>query len=134
MAHLTQKRPPRWSPDGSNDATSVTQRAHDCSDGGLAITLAESCISGNVGFQSTTNIIGSWEAALFGEYQSSVVVSLPPKKLEQLENICRQKNVPLTNIGILGGYTFNIKPYFDIEIADMKSAWDMGLINALSSK
>ena len=114
--------------------SNLLSSAHDCSDGGLAITLAESCISGNVGFQSTTNIIGSWEAALFGEYQSSVVVSLPPKKLEQLENICRQKNVPLTNIGILGGYTFNIKPYFDIEIADMKSAWDMGLINALSSK
>src|SRR6185437_13342647 len=53
--------------------------AHDCSEGGLAVTLAESCISGGVGGRFDLNVLlersaGRRDQTLFGEAASRVVV------------------------------------------------------------
>ena len=52
--------------------------AHDCSDGGLAVALAESCILGNIGFKGKISVKDRLDAALFGEAQSRVIVSVSP--------------------------------------------------------
>ncbi len=59
--------------------------AHDCAEGGLAIALAESCISGNRGaaitlpFNSTdANLPQRWDTLLFGEGGGRIVVSVAP--------------------------------------------------------
>ena len=69
--------------------------AHDCSDGGLAVALAESCIPRRVGFNASFKMPAGWEAALFGERQSRIVVSLPPHQLEDLRNFATKEKVPL---------------------------------------
>jgi phosphoribosylformylglycinamidine synthase len=50
--------------------------AHDCSDGGLAVALAESAVLGGQGFHSDLTWEGRLDAALFGEGQGRAVVSL----------------------------------------------------------
>ena len=50
--------------------------AHDCSEGGLAVSLAECCILGELGFESSDAVTGRLDAALFGEAQGRVVVSV----------------------------------------------------------
>ena len=62
-------------------AEGIALSAHDCSDGGLAVALAESCVQGGVGFVAGAVLPPRWDAALFGEGQSRIVVSLHPRPL-----------------------------------------------------
>lgn len=63
--------------------------AHDCSDGGLYITLIESAMPRNLGFSIDIDSDVREDAFLFGEAQSRIVVSVSPEKadefLEQIE-------------------------------------------------
>lgn len=53
--------------------------AHDCSEGGLAVALAEACISGNLGAEIRLGSRKSqrWDESLFGELGSQILVSIP---------------------------------------------------------
>ncbi|MBC8109871.1 MAG: phosphoribosylformylglycinamidine synthase subunit PurL, partial [Verrucomicrobia bacterium] len=52
--------------------------AHDCSDGGIFVALAESAMAGNLGFEIQTDNNFRKDAFLFGENQSRVIVSVRP--------------------------------------------------------
>ena len=83
--------------------------AHDCSDGGLAVALAESCILGGVGFRGSLDAAARWDAALFGERQSRIVVSVERNKIRLLENLARSHGVPLLSLGRTGGVRFVLR-------------------------
>jgi phosphoribosylformylglycinamidine synthase len=59
--------------------------AHDLSEGGLFVTLVESCMQRNLGFEITTDKDIRKDAFLFGEAQSRVVVSVPANETEAFE-------------------------------------------------
>ena len=73
--------------------------AHDCSDGGLAVALAESCIFGDLGFEGTPRIDGRLDAALFGEAQGRIVVSLRPEAASRLSALAAEIGVLATRLG-----------------------------------
>jgi phosphoribosylformylglycinamidine synthase len=56
--------------------------AHDCSEGGLAVALAEACISGSLGAEIRLGSRKSqrWDESLFGELGSQILVSIPPSQ------------------------------------------------------
>ena len=83
-------------------ADGLIRSAHDCSDGGLAVALAESCILGGVGFRGILDA-SRWDAALFGEKQSRIVVSLDSADLPKLADLSRSRGVPLLSLGRAGG-------------------------------
>jgi phosphoribosylformylglycinamidine synthase len=67
-------------------ADGIVQHAHDVSDGGLAVCLAESVIhSEGLGLEATLPAADRLDAALFGEAQSRVVLSVQPDAVETLE-------------------------------------------------
>ena len=115
----------------------VTQRllssAHDCSDGGLVVAIAESAIQGGKGFGGGFPIDGRWDAAFFGEATSRVVVSLAPAAMPQLQRLAADLGVPLTNLGAVGGTTFTVGTWIDISLSALADAWNGGLEQALSS-
>jgi len=78
--------------------------AHDVSDGGLLVCLAESAFVHSLGF-SVHSVSGfRKDAFLFGEAQGRVVVSLRPEQVEAFENRMKQhKEIPYTAIGQVGG-------------------------------
>ena len=82
--------------------------AHDCSDGGLAVALAECCILGGVGFQGKLDAT-RWDAALFGEKQSRIVISLDPSDVPALANLARSQGVPLQSLGRTRGDRFVLR-------------------------
>jgi phosphoribosylformylglycinamidine synthase subunit PurL len=97
----------------------LVKSAHDCSEGGLAVTLAESCISQQVA-RETPRLIGATvdlsafkngrvDSLLFGETQSRVVVST--RALDAVKVVERAKllGVPATRIGTVGGDKLAIK-------------------------
>ena len=105
--------------------------AHDCSDGGLAVALAECCIVGRVGLEASFTVSGRWDAALFGEAQSRIVVSLDPDGLSALEHICTSEQVPTTQLGHVGEDSFIIPDNIDVSVDEMADAWNGGLQRAL---
>ena len=71
----------------------IIKSAHDCSDGGLAIALAESCIAGGMGLVCDQEIRGRWDTALFGEMQSRIVLSLSPDKVESFQELALSMSI-----------------------------------------
>jgi phosphoribosylformylglycinamidine (FGAM) synthase-like enzyme len=106
--------------------------AHDCSDGGLAVALAESAIMGGLGFKGWLPAYGRLDSALFGELQSRIVVTLPPRNLPQFERIAARHKVLLTRLGRVGGNRFAIEGCLDLPLDEVSDAWRDGLERALS--
>jgi phosphoribosylformylglycinamidine synthase len=101
--------------------------AHDCSDGGLAVALAEACIAGGSGFQGDLDVRGRWDAALFGEAQSRIAVSVRPESLGDLRRLATEEDVPLVVLGTVGGKRFKIRGLVDLPLDDIDRAWRYGL-------
>jgi phosphoribosylformylglycinamidine synthase len=85
----------------------VLRSAHDCSDGGLAVALAEACVLGGRG--ATVSIEPS-AAAWFGEAPARFVVSLDPDRWSDLAWSAATHGVVAQAIGTVGGDTLRIAP------------------------
>ncbi len=73
--------------------------AHDCADGGLFITLLESAMANNLGFEINSDSNFRKDAFLFGEAQSRVVVSLSGDKEAKLQDTLNDLKIPFTKLG-----------------------------------
>ncbi|MFZ4057605.1 MAG: phosphoribosylformylglycinamidine synthase subunit PurL [Ferruginibacter sp.] len=110
------------------------QSAHDISEGGLWVTLTESCFNRNLGYAITTNKAIRKDAFLFGEAQSRIVVSVASEKIEAFEarlnglNVIHEKlgTVTLGNIEIDGASWGNIDYW--------KNQYDNAIGNLLASQ
>ncbi len=110
----------------------VIKSAHDCSDGGLAVSLAECCIISGIGFSGELPVRGRWDAALFGESQSRIVVTVAQDKLADLESICREEDVPNVRLGVTGGGSLAFNGLLDVSLSELEPAWRNGLEQALT--
>jgi phosphoribosylformylglycinamidine synthase len=88
----------------------TVQSAHDVSDGGLAVTLAESCFAANgLGASVSLNENTAAEYALFGERGARCVVSAAPANLAAVLATARQYNVEACELGkVTGDATLHI--------------------------
>jgi len=98
-------------------AEGLLVNAHDCSDGGLAVTLAECSVLGEQGFEGDAGLAGRLDAALFGEAQGRIVVSIPDDSFRQgggaarLHDLGNELGVPVTRLGrTVPGDTFSFGP------------------------
>lgn len=105
----------------------IISSAHDLSEGGLAVALSESCIDGNIGFEASLAIEERWDAFLFGEAQSRILVSLPKEKITEMENVCLSMNLPYIQIGMVGGENIKIGDLIDLPVDLASDTW----LNAL---
>ncbi|MGV3596927.1 MAG: phosphoribosylformylglycinamidine synthase subunit PurL [Bacteroidota bacterium] len=79
--------------------TGKVQSAHDVSEGGLFISLLESAMYNNLGFEMTTDANLRKDAVLFGEGQSRVAISCRPQDLAAIEADLKAANQAYTVIG-----------------------------------
>ncbi|MEM9982017.1 MAG: AIR synthase related protein, partial [Bacteroidota bacterium] len=77
----------------------LIRSAHDVSDGGLFITLAESAMVRDLGFSIKTDGKFRKDAYLFGESQSRVVISVAKEQKEKFEKWMRGRGVNYTRLG-----------------------------------
>ena len=101
--------------------------AHDCSDGGLAVALAECCLLGAYGFAGDIAIEGRLDAALFGEGQGRIVVSARTEAAERLQALAEEVGLPLTRLGTTTEDTTLRYGPIDADLADVREAWESGL-------
>jgi phosphoribosylformylglycinamidine synthase len=83
--------------------------AHDCSEGGLAVALAECAIAANLGATITLPHGAHTAASLFGEDPSRVVVSFLPQQEELVRRAAVEANVPFCVLGKTGGDTLSFE-------------------------
>ncbi len=104
--------------------------AHDCSDGGVAVAVAECAVLGGVGADVTLPAAASPDAALFGETPSRFVVSLPTHYLADLQAVAAARDVPLTVLGRTGGDCLRVATttgprwVIDLPLAEIAGAYD----------
>lgn len=109
--------------------------AHDISEGGLATALAESCISGNLGFDGEIETEFRADTLLFGEGQSRIIVSLPKGNLSMLQKIAQELNVKVSLLGSVKTKDFKIKVNssgknmgsINIELEELANTWKNSL-------
>ena len=124
--------------------------AHDVSDGGLAVTLAESCfgadalsinvLSADVSLGGTTDGAhenAPAEAALFGERGARAVVSLSPASLARVNEIAAQYKVNTQRIGTVTTGEFRIQYNGHVvirgDVASLRRAWSESLQKAIEN-
>jgi phosphoribosylformylglycinamidine synthase len=106
----------------------LIKSAHDCAEGGLAIAIAESCITGNIGFKGEGwKVRKRLDSAFFGEHQSRIVVSISSDSAVKLNKIARRWQVPLTLLGKIGGKRLVVESYIDLPLAKVERAWRDGV-------
>ncbi|GIP38953.1 phosphoribosylformylglycinamidine synthase subunit PurL [Paenibacillus sp. J31TS4] len=81
----------------------LVSSAHDLSEGGLAVALAECCMSGQLGASVSLDTELRADQALFSESQSRILLSASPDKAEELTELLRTHGVPVRRIGAVQG-------------------------------
>ncbi|HZG78088.1 MAG TPA: phosphoribosylformylglycinamidine synthase subunit PurL, partial [Paenibacillus sp.] len=102
--------------------------AHDLSEGGLAVALAESCISGGLGANVDWTVSGLRnDVALFSESQSRLLLSCRPDQADALQMHLVEEGVRATRIGTVGGDKLNVTVNgavaLDIAVEQLEKTW-----------
>ncbi len=154
--HREQGTPPVFSPETEKTVQAcvlklirdgLVQSAHDCSDGGLAVALAESCLShpakalGAVVRLSPHRL--RQDSLLFGESQSRVVLSVTPAQVETVLRIAREVGMPAEVIGTVGGERLVVEVAadrlgpacrIDVDLDRLHDRWANSLERMLNSR
>ena len=116
----------------------LVKSAHDCSEGGFAVALAECCISGehrmgaSVAFNDWAERI---DQLLFNESQSRVILSVGPENAEATEAACSAANLPFRRIGTVRGSELIITTQSETlrwDIAELFQAWYFAIERAMN--
>src|SRR6056297_920089 len=105
----------------------LIKSAHDCSEGGLAVALAESTFKNNVGVKIDVGINTSNKALLFGESQSRIVVSLDKKSVNEFKEIAKANNVSIKKLGITQKNRYEFNNLINLEIKELKMRWETAI-------
>ncbi len=98
--------------------------AHDLSDGGLAIALAESCLRGGRGCSvDLGNVAADAFVSLFTESAARAVVSVGPEQARAFAALAEAAQVPTRSIGTVTGDSLQAAGQFDIPLDELASVW-----------
>jgi len=124
---------------------SLIGSAHDCAEGGLAVTLAECCFDAN-GVGATIDVaeaasdggVDVLAATLFGESASRVIVSVAPDAVEAVLAAAREAGVPAARAGRTGGTAIRIAidgtEVVNVSVAEAEARWRTGLAGWLGGQ
>ncbi len=110
----------------------LVSNAHDCSEGGLAVTLAESCMAGGIG--AMVELPEASHGYLFGESASRAVVSCPEESLDLLLVAATRFALPALVIGRTGGESLNVAGALTLKVKQMREVYESALPRALGER
>jgi len=126
--------------------TGLLASAHDCSDGGLAVALAECCFSSlnraTIGAEVSLpeSLRGSLPTAtiLFSESPSRIILSFPASSRAAVENLAEREKCPFAVIGRVGGTSLRInldeEQIICAEISELENVWRSSLSKKLEAE
>jgi phosphoribosylformylglycinamidine synthase II len=107
----------------------VVKSAHDCSEGGLAVALAECCFNPEKLFGAEIDLKAGdtpATAVLFNESQSRIVISVAPENLRVTMSMLQEGEIPFQQLGRVGGDQLRIHiggEEFSWPTADLHRDW-----------
>ncbi len=108
----------------------LIQSAHDCSEGGFAVAVAESCFSGpdqSLGATLNLNATIRNDALMFGESQSRIIISYSPDKKGIIEERANNLDLDFSDLGTVGGEDLTIilngKEFIKEKVSTLEEAW-----------
>src|SRR4029453_4565294 len=110
----------------------VGSAPHDCAEGGLAVALAESCITGRepVGCDVTLPADGRPDQVLFGEGPSRGVRAVEASRQREFEALMAESAIPWRWLGTTGGDRLRLRmggtTIVDLELNSVEHAWRNG--------
>jgi phosphoribosylformylglycinamidine synthase len=106
-------------------AGEVLRSAHDVSDGGLLVALAECALFSGRGLRCP-NAVGavSREAFYFGESQARVIVSVSPRRVPELQRLMTHHHLPIHAMGVVGGEEFQVGTDVRVSLETLRQAWE----------
>ena len=107
----------------------IIKSAHDCSEGGIAVAISECCINGSKGITVIAEIKKRWDAALFGEEQSRILISVDPLNQQQLVETCRKYSVPVMEVGYVSEKRISFGSFIQTDVDELRACWESGLSN-----
>jgi len=118
----------------------LVKSAHDCAEGGLAVALAESCMSGDKIFGATAEIASASpraEIPLFNESQSRIVLSVKPADAAGVLDLLEARGVPARRLGtVTGAKTLEITAAgkrFSWPVAELHKTWASAIGSLMES-
>ena len=120
----------------------LLRSAHDCSDGGLAVALAECCFSSlnQEALGADIDITGEYDLAtrLFSESPSRIIISFDQAVLGDMEEILAAASCPMTLIGNVGSDRLRIESdgeeVIQLDIVELETAWRSSLKEKLQAE
>jgi phosphoribosylformylglycinamidine synthase II len=107
----------------------LVKSAHDCSEGGLTVALAECCFNPKELFGAKINLKASETpvtTVLFNESQSRILISVAPENAEKTMSLLRERAVPFQQLGKVGGDELCLRVNEETlrwQIADLHDDW-----------
>jgi phosphoribosylformylglycinamidine synthase subunit PurL len=102
----------------------LLQSAQDISNGGLAVAIAESCFTKNIGATITLNSDIRPDSLLFGETQSRVVISALPEHNQRIARLAKIHRIQIENIGVTGGANLKINDLIDLPVDKLHKIYE----------
>ncbi|GAA3517473.1 phosphoribosylformylglycinamidine synthase subunit PurL [Aeromicrobium panaciterrae] len=109
--------------------TGVLESAHDLSDGGLAVALAEATFRNGVGVRVE---LDDPFLDLFSESSARAMVVVSEERHEELVSLAQQHGVELASVGRTGGTNLEVVGQLTIPVAELKAAWQATIPAALA--
>ena len=119
-------------------AKGLVKSAHDCAEGGLAVTLAESCICGKavIGADVDFGATGlAPEVLLYNESQTRVVISAAPGNADAILKLAKASGLAARRIGTVGGAQLALKADGNEQrwkVADLSDTWYGSISSCMS--
>ena len=117
----------------------LVRSAHDCAEGGLAVTVAECCVSGPAPLGAVLELPAGGDRddlALFGEGPSRIVVSVPASAARAFEALLLEFAVPWRWIGKVGGDRLVVRrgdtPVLDLTLERLGHEWRSGFARSVA--
>lgn len=103
--------------------------AHDVSEGGVGVTLAECCIAGRIGCSVELPAVEGLDAlhVLFHEEPSRIVISFPPEQRAKVQERCTNLGVPFHFLGFVGGDTLEIEDVLEVPVQVLDESYSRAL-------
>jgi phosphoribosylformylglycinamidine synthase len=111
-------------------AAGLLSSAHDCSEGGLAVALAESAIAAGLGAEIEPEQGLPLHVWLFSESASRILVSADLALIPQIEQIAAAEGVPLARLGTVGGDALSAGP-LSVAVAELKERHETSFARAM---
>ena len=110
----------------------MVNAAHDISDGGIAVTLAEMAIFYGRGANvSVKNLTGSYIDVLYSEAQSGVVVTVPREDARELEHYLLKHDLFFDELGTVGGSKLIIDEFVEQSVNELEMAYESAIPKAM---